>query len=89
MLETLGRRGETTVGGLADVLGVELPILSRHLAVLRAAELVTEQRSGRHRLYRIRSEPLQELFDWASIFSDLWTEKVDNLRGHLDRKKKG
>ena len=83
-LEILGRR-ELPVTALADELGVGLPMLSRHLAVLRAAGLVSERRDGRQRRYRVQPEPLRELYDWAALFSDLWTEKVDNLRSFLDR----
>ena len=90
-LEILGRRGEQTVSGLAQVLGVEMPILSRHLAVLRESGLVTQRQAGRNRLYRLEPEPLRELFDWAAIFTELWPEKIGNLRDYLDRqsKKKG
>lgn len=83
-LEALGRRGELPVSELADTLGVGLPMLSRHLAVLRSAELVTEQRSGRQRLYRLRPEPLRDLYDWAAIFSDFWTERIGALQTYLD-----
>jgi DNA-binding transcriptional ArsR family regulator len=85
-LEVLGRRRELTVTQLAEELGVGLPMLSRHLAVLRSAGLVTEQRSGRQRLYRLRPEPLRDLYDWAAVFSDFWTERVDNLQAYLDRR---
>jgi DNA-binding transcriptional ArsR family regulator len=87
-LETLGRRGEQTVSALAEVLGVDMPVLSRHLAVLRSAGLVSEKKAGRNRLYRLEPAPLRELFDWAGIFSEFWSERVDNLRAHLDRRKK-
>ena len=71
-LEGLARRRELPVTELAEALGVSLPMLSRHLAVLRTAGLVTEQRSGRQRLYRLQPEPLRELFGWASLFRELW-----------------
>jgi DNA-binding transcriptional ArsR family regulator len=71
-LEELARRRELPVSELAEALGVGLPMLSRHLAVLRTAGLVTEQRSGRQRLYRLQPEPLRELFGWASLFRELW-----------------
>jgi DNA-binding transcriptional ArsR family regulator len=67
-LEVLSERGEQTVTALAQAVGVEMPTLSRHLAILRSAELVTEQRAGRQRIYRLRAEPLEELYTWASIF---------------------
>lgn len=79
------RQRELPVGALAVELGVGLPMLSRHLAVLRAAGLVTEQRSGRQRLYRLRPEPLRELYDWAAIFDEFWTERIGDLRAYLDR----
>jgi DNA-binding transcriptional ArsR family regulator len=85
-LELLGRNRDLPVGALAEELGVGLPMLSRHLAVLRAAGLVSEQRHGRQRRYRIEPEPLRELYDWAAIFGDFWPEKVDNLRFYLDRR---
>lgn len=84
-LETLGRRRELPVTELAEELGVGMPMLSRHLAVLRAAGLVAERRDGRQRRYRIEPAPLRELFDWAAIFRDFWPEKIDNLRSYLDR----
>src|SRR3954454_3601669 len=78
-------REELPVGEIADRLGVGLPMLSRHLAVLRSAGLVEERRVGRHRLYRLRPQPLRDLFDWASLFSDFWSERMKGLRSYLDR----
>lgn len=79
------RDRELAVGELAERLDVGMPALSRHLAVLRTAGLVTEQRAGRHRLYRLTPEPLRELYDWAAVFSEFWTGRIDNLRAYLDR----
>jgi DNA-binding transcriptional ArsR family regulator len=74
-LEVLGRGGELTVSGLAQELGVELPILSRHLAVLREAGLVSQKQTGRNRLYRVEPEALREVFDWAAAFGELWGDR--------------
>jgi DNA-binding transcriptional ArsR family regulator len=84
-LVALVHAGELPVTELATRLGVGLPMLSRHLAVLRGAGLVQERRSGRQHLYRIRPEPLHDLFDWASVFSGFRSEKIDGLRAYLDR----
>lgn len=85
-LEFLGRRADVPVTELASSLGVGLPMLSRHLAVLRSAGLVVERRDGRQRRYRLQPEPLRELYDWAAIFQDFWPEKIDNLRSYLAQK---
>jgi DNA-binding transcriptional ArsR family regulator len=83
VLEMLGRRPELPVTELAGELEVGLPMLSRHLAVLRSAGLVAERRLGRQRLYRLRPEPLRELYDWAALFSGFWDERIGNLRTYL------
>lgn len=87
IIESLGRRGEQTVGTLAETVGQSVPMVSRHLAVLRAARLVAERREGRHRFYRLNPAPLQDLYDWAGLFADFWTERVANLHRHLERKR--
>jgi DNA-binding transcriptional ArsR family regulator len=87
-LEILMHGQELPVTELASRLGVGLPMLSRHLAVLRSAGLVQERRSGRQRLYSLQPRPLQELFDWASLFSRFWSERIDGLRSYLDRNAK-
>jgi DNA-binding transcriptional ArsR family regulator len=80
-LEVLGRRGETTVTALAQALGVELPVLSRHLAVLREAGLVSQKQVGRNRLYRIEAAALRDVFDWASGFGELWGDRPAKKKG--------
>lgn len=86
IIESLGRRGEQTVGALAQAVGQSVPMVSRHLAVLRVARLVEERPEGRYRFYRLNPVPLQDLYDWAGLFAGFWTERVANLRRHLERK---
>jgi DNA-binding transcriptional ArsR family regulator len=85
ILHLLAGADELPVTEMALRLGVGMPMLSRHLAVLRTAGLVTERRAGRQRLYRLRAEPLRDLYDWASVFQDFWTDRVANLRDYLSR----
>jgi len=72
-LEALGRRPELAVTELADILGIGLPMLSRHLAILRQAGLVTHRQTGRQRRYRLNPDPLRDLYHWAATFRDHWT----------------
>ncbi|GKQ35771.1 DUF5937 family protein [Streptomyces sp. A012304] len=52
LLRTLAR-GPHTTGELAHVWGLSLPEVSRHLAVLRRAGLLTSRRNGRHVRYTL------------------------------------
>jgi DNA-binding transcriptional ArsR family regulator len=52
--------------------------------VLREAELVTEQRSGRERYYSLHPGPLVELLDWLHPYEKFWRERVRALRNVLE-----
>ena len=52
-LLNLLRDGEVSVGWLADVLGESQPKISRHLAYLRNAEIVSVRRDGKRMNYKI------------------------------------
>jgi DNA-binding transcriptional ArsR family regulator len=41
------------VGKLADALPVSRPAVSQHLRVLKGARLVTDERAGNRRIYRV------------------------------------
>jgi DNA-binding transcriptional ArsR family regulator len=63
ILELLRRR-PATVTAVVDDLGLEQPIVSRHLGVLRDAGLVTARTQGRERVYQLagcHAEPLLEV----------------------------
>jgi DNA-binding transcriptional ArsR family regulator len=50
--------GELTAGEIASRFPMSAPSVSRHLSVLRAAELVSERRDGNRIWYRLEEERL-------------------------------
>ncbi len=70
ILERL-RRGPLAVGELAKGLPVSRPAVSQHLRVLKGAGLVTEQRAGTRRLYRVDTDGLAEVREY---FESFWTD---------------
>ena len=64
---------------------MSLPALSKHLQVLREVGLVTQERSGRRRIYRLNAEPLKEVGEWVAHFEAFWDEKLDALALYLDK----
>ena len=60
--------GEAAVGDLVEALGVTQPTVSKHLARLLEAGLVTVREDGRNRIYALRSAPLETVDAWLSPF---------------------
>jgi DNA-binding transcriptional ArsR family regulator len=52
--------------------------------VLREAGLVSEQRRGRNRVYRLDAAPLEEVADWLTPYERFWRTKLASLRDLLD-----
>jgi DNA-binding PadR family transcriptional regulator len=53
--------------------------------VLREAGFVESTVDAQRRLYRLKSEPLQEVEAWLAPFRRIWSAHVDALERHLDR----
>ena len=56
--------GSRPVSEIASHFPVSRPAISKHLRILREAEVVSEQRRGRRRLYRLDPEPIAEAIEW-------------------------
>ena len=73
--------GEMAVNDLVARLGFTQPQVSKHLAVMRAVDLVTARADGRHRLYSLNAATLRDLYEWIKPFERLWNERLDRLDG--------
>jgi DNA-binding transcriptional ArsR family regulator len=85
VLRLLRERGPQPVQTLADHFDMRRPSLSEHLKVLREAGLVSEQRSGRQRIYRLEAAPLAEVQDWLHPYERFWRDRLKGLGDLLDR----
>ena len=52
------------VSEIASHFPVSRPAISKHLRILREAEVVSEQRRGRRRLYRLYPDPIAGAIEW-------------------------
>jgi len=78
------RAGPAPVNELASEFAQTRPAISKHLRVLRDARLVTEQRSGRERLYQLRPQPLQRVVGWVEGYRSFWQHNLDGLKRYLE-----
>ena len=65
------RSGPSSVQQIADQLPVSRPAVSRHLRLLKEAELVSDSPYGTRRVYELRAEGLAAVRDYLEqIWSD-------------------
>lgn len=83
MLDVLRER-PCAVGELVDVLGYTQPMTSKHLRVLREAELVRVHTQAQRRIYSINPEQMAGLDAWLAPYRRLWNDRLDALGRHLD-----
>jgi DNA-binding transcriptional ArsR family regulator len=68
ILMTVQFRGGMSAGDIAQRFHYAWPTISRHLGVLKSAELLIEEKQGRTRLYRVNRERLALVLEWLSWF---------------------
>jgi DNA-binding transcriptional ArsR family regulator len=85
IFEHLVNDGEQTVRALTDRAGVSQPAVSKHLGVLKHAELVLDRPEGRQTFYRANREGLVPLIDWIKHYAVFWRDRVDRLERLLEK----
>ena len=56
---------ELSVGELVDAVGATQPTVSKHLKVLRDADIVRVREEGQHRYYRLNPDGLSSVAAWV------------------------
>jgi len=84
MLDLLSQ-GDLPAGQIATPFSITRPAVSQHLLVLRRAGLVTVKKRGREQVYRLKAEPLREVYDWAEHYLHFWNDKLSALGEYLDQ----
>ena len=83
LLEAL-RQGPCTVHDLVEVAGLSQPAVSKHLKVLKAANLVVVNPDGQRRWYELNAQPLHEVDQFLEPYRRFLSGKLDDLERHLD-----
>jgi DNA-binding transcriptional ArsR family regulator len=86
VIDQLSRRGPSSATELAGSLPVTRQAVAKHLAMLEQAGLVSGQRSGRERRYRLTPGPLAEAVSWMASVGSEWDDRLEALRRHLGRR---
>lgn len=63
---TLLRAGPLTAGQIAEGFPISAAAVSRHLSVLKEADLVRDAREGKHIYYQLNASVLEEILLWLT-----------------------
>jgi ArsR family transcriptional regulator len=58
--------------------------VSKHLAVLKEAGLVTQCKIGRETRYRLNPAPLKQIDDWMAFYRKFWSTTMVRLNQFLE-----
>ena len=86
-VELLARR-PLRAGELAEAVGVSAPVMSRHLRVLRGADLVDEQHppfDARVRVYSLRTTSMGALKAWLADTEAGWAQQLAAFKHYVER----
>lgn len=78
------RGGSRPAGQIAQSFPVSRPAISKHLRLLRQADLVREHRRGRHRFYEINPGPLQAVDRWLEQYRAFWSANLAGLKAFVE-----
>src|SRR5438445_13774719 len=78
------RAGGQPAGQIAQSFPVSRPAISKHLRLLRRANLVREHRRGRHRFYEINPEPLRAVDQWLEPYRIFWNARLARLKAFVE-----
>jgi DNA-binding transcriptional ArsR family regulator len=73
LLDSLNERNGQSLRELCSALTMARQSVTKHLAVLEAAELVTTERRGREKLHFLNAEPIR-------VIAEHWIKRYDRAR---------
>ena len=82
ILERLSQ-GDATVTELAEPFSLTLPAISKHLAILERAGLVTKSKVAQKRNCSITVTPLRNAMTWLEEYRRHWEANLDSLDAYI------
>ena len=75
--------GAMNASALREGMEISQPAMSQHLAVLRGARLVREERRRRFVNYEVDPEGLALIAKWLAKYRAYWPQRIDALKALL------
>jgi DNA-binding transcriptional ArsR family regulator len=88
IIELLADSGEQAVGELVGRMRLPQSAVSKHLRVLRAVRVVSVNRRGRRRVYRLNPQRLKPVHEWVKYFERFWGQQLGRIKQRAEQKAK-
>src|SRR5437764_7015632 len=75
--------GEASGTELARPFSISVPAISKHLRVLKHADLILHRKDGRTHLFRLAAGPMREAAAWLEHYRQFWEAQFDSLDTYL------
>jgi len=82
ILERLAH-GEASGTELARPFSISVPAISKHLCVLKNADLILHRKDGRTHMFRLAAGPMKEAATWLEHYRHFWEAQFDSLDTYL------
>ncbi|MFI5507380.1 ArsR/SmtB family transcription factor [Mycobacterium sp. NPDC051804] len=78
--------GPCSTTEVTTVVSVSRQAATKHLLLLEAVGLVSSQRHGRERIWRMQPQPLADASEYLNALSRRWDSAIDRLRTYVEKK---
>lgn len=90
LLDELRKNTGQTLSELCEHLDMTRQAVTKHLALLEAANLIATVWRGREKLHYLNPLPIHQIYDrWINKFEHHQLRALDELKKHLEEKKHG
>jgi DNA-binding transcriptional ArsR family regulator len=76
--------GPSSTTEVTQVVAVSRQAATKHLMLMEAVGLVSSERKGRERIWRVQPRPLSEASDYLTALSLRWDRAIDRLRAYVE-----
>jgi DNA-binding transcriptional ArsR family regulator len=76
--------GPSSTTEVTQVVAVSRQAATKHLMLMEAVGLVSSERKGRERIWRVQPKPLSEASDYLTALSNRWDRAIDRLRAYVE-----
>lgn len=71
---------DMTIGEVTDQFQITRGAIKKHLTILEQGQLISVHVQGRERVNRLQPEGLRSASEWLDHFSQVWDQKLANLK---------